>query len=240
MAVVPGPGAQQDLLAPGADVLQHAPHQKAAGKGELIAPVAVLVQAYGQQGRPRAVEEVKGAVDQTGPALDVAVGHQAPEHLHHHAGKAAGNADEQHLVQAQALGEVVLLGLLQINGRVGGGIGDVPLPVPGRAHVPQAGPQLVGRVVRRLIGLGQGPGGPAQALQLRLHRLLQRRLLRFRGAAVLRGQGLLRQRDVVPLRQGRAHRLHRLGQALDGLLQGRGEGAFDFFHSLYPVLFCFC
>ena len=233
-AVVPGPGAQQGLLGPGADVLQYAAHHEAAQKGPLVAPVAVLVECQGQADGARTVEQVEGPVDQPGPALKIAVGDEAPEHLHHNAGKAARGADEQDLVDVEPLGEVVPSGLRQIDGGVGRRVGDVPLPLPGGAHVPQAGAQLVCGAVQGLIGLDQGPGDLPHPLQLRLDLRLQCQGFGPEpGGGVLRLHGRLGQGDIVALLQGLPRPLRRRRQRGAQRLQLRGNLGLLFFHFGY-------
>ena len=119
MAVVPADGAKEQLLGPGAEVFQSASHQKAPQKGQPLSPVPVAVQRNGQNQSTGAIDHIKGPIHQPRPALNVAIGQQAPQQLNHHTAEATDKAYQQKLIQIHAGGEVAAAGLLQIDDGVG-------------------------------------------------------------------------------------------------------------------------
>lgn len=58
------------------------------------AAVAIAVQGQGHHHCADTVDRVEGTVNQAGAAFDIPVAEEAPQDLHHHARKAAGDADQ--------------------------------------------------------------------------------------------------------------------------------------------------
>ena len=73
------------------------------------------------------VDRVEGTVNQAGAAFDIPVAEEAPQDLHHHARKAAGDADQSDLVKVDAGGKAIRLLLLQVDNGVGGGTAEEAL-----------------------------------------------------------------------------------------------------------------
>ena len=123
----------------------------------------------------------------TGGTSDIPVAEEAPQDLHHHARKAAGDADQSDLVKVDAGGKAIRLLLLQVDNGVGGGTAEEALALGALLPLPQAGGELVGLVGGPLMGLTQAGGGILQHLHLLGHVAAQGGLL-LRREALLVGQ----------------------------------------------------
>ncbi len=88
---------------------------------------AIAVQGQGHHHRADTVDRVEGTVNQAGAAFDIPVAEEAPQDLHHHARKAAGDADQSDLVKVDAGGKAIRLLLLQVDNGVGGGTAEEAL-----------------------------------------------------------------------------------------------------------------
>ena len=100
---------------------------------------------------------------------------------------------------------MVALLLLQVDGGIGGGIGQIPLFVPAGPHVGKAGAELILHGRRIPPGPPQVGAGPAQGLDLPLHILVQL----LPGFLLLSSPG---QADIVSLQviPGPGNRLNQL------------------------------
>ena len=185
--VIPGSGAEESLLPPGEQVLNDTAHHGSAEKGDGGAAVAIAVQGQGHHHCADTVDRVEGTVNQAGAAFDIPVAEEAPQDLHHHARKAAGDADQSDLVKVDAGGKAIRLLLLQVDNGVGGGTAEEALALGALLPLPQAGGELVGLVGGPLMGLTQAGGGILQHLHLPGHVAAQGGLL-LRREALLVGQ----------------------------------------------------
>ena len=93
-------------------------------------------------------------------------GSQGPEHLHHHSAYASCGEEQQHLIDTDSLGEMLLTALRQVDGRVGRRMASEPFPPAAGTHILEPCAQLILQSCCTLVGRRQVLGGTAEGFQL--------------------------------------------------------------------------